>query len=268
MKRNKRLGIIIDELTNNPCKLYESKYFCDRLDIAKSSLSEDIALANEVFTENGTGKIDSTSGTHGGFKYVPGISQEKIKNLQDELCEKLSDADRIVGGGFLYTSDIMFDGDLVSNMARVFVQKFYELDADYIVTVETKGIPLAAQVAKMLNLPLVVIRREARYSEGSTVSINFFSGSSDRIQKMSIAKRAVEPGKKAIIIDDFMRAGGSMKGIQEILAEFDVETVGMGVAVVAKEPQKKKVEKYISIVLLDSIDESKNKIKITPNNDI
>ena len=265
MKRNKRLGIIIDELTNNPCKLYDSKYFCDKFDIAKSSLSEDVSIANEVFEENGTGKIISTSGTHGGFKYVPGISKEQIKELQESLCERLSDPERMVGGGFLYTSDVMFDCDLVQGMARLFVQKFYELEPDYVVTVETKGIPLAAQVAKMLNLPLVVIRREARYSEGSTVSINFFSGSSDRIQKMSIAKRAVEPGKKAIIIDDFMRAGGSMKGIQEILAEFDVETIGMGIAVVAKEPQKKTVENYISIVQLESIDESKNKIKITPN---
>lgn len=268
MKRNKRIGIIIDELTNNPCKQFESKYFCDKLDIAKSSLSEDVSLANEVLEENGTGKIIGTSGTHGGFKFVPGISKENIKKLQDTLCEKLSDPDRIVGGGFLYTSDIMFDGDLVQSMARVFAQKFYELDADYVVTVETKGIPLAAQVARMLNLPLVVIRREARYSEGSTVSINYFSGSSDRIQKMSIAKRAVEPGSKAIIIDDFMRAGGSMKGIEEILGEFDIEVLGMGIAVVSKDPQKKKVSDYASIVKLDSIDEEKNIIKITANNDI
>lgn len=265
MKRNKRIGVIIDELTNNPCKLYDSKYFCDKFDIAKSSLSEDISLANEVFEENGTGKIISTSGTHGGFIYVPGISKEKIEKLQQELCEKMSDPERMVGGGFLYTSDIMFDGDLVQNMARVFVQKFYELGADYVVTVETKGIPLASQVAKMLNIPLVVIRREARYSEGSTVSINFFSGSSDRIQKMSIAKRAVRPGGKAIIIDDFMRAGGSMKGIQEILAEFEVDVIGMGIAMVAKEPKKKKIDEYISIVQLDVIDEENNIIKITPN---
>lgn len=268
MKRNKRIGIIIDELTNNPCKLYESKYFCEKFDIAKSSLSEDLAMISEVFEESGTGRIITTSGAGGGFKLVPAISKGKIKELQKTLCEKLEDPSRMVGGGFLYTSDIMFDIDIVSDMARVFAQKYYDLGADYVVTVETKGIPLAAQVAKNLNLPLVVIRREARYSEGSTVSINFFSGSSDRIQKMSIAKRAVEPGSKAIIIDDFMRAGGSMKGIEEILGEFDVEVLGMGVAVASKEPVKKKVDDYISIVNLDSIDEDKNKIKISSNNDI
>ena len=268
MKRNIRMGIIIDELTNNPCKLYESKYFCEKFDIAKSSLSEDLALISEVFEESGTGRIISTSGAGGGFKFVPEISKEKTRELQDKLCDKISDSSRMVGGGFLYTSDIMFDADLVSDMARVFAQKFYELDADCVVTVETKGIPLAAQVAKNLNLPLVVIRREARYSDGSTVSINYFSGSSDRIQKMSVAKRAVEPGSKAIVIDDFMRAGGSMKGIEEILGEFDAEVVGMGVAVASKEPSKKKVDNYISIVTLESIDENKNKIKISPNLDI
>ena len=35
-----------------------------------------------------------------------------------------------------------------------------------------------------MNLPLVIIRREAKVSEGSTVSINYFSGSYDRVQKI------------------------------------------------------------------------------------
>ena len=53
-------------------------------------------------------------------------------------------------------------------------------------------------------------------SEGSTLSINYFSGSYDRIQKMSLSKRAVKPGMKALIVDDFMRGGGSTKGISDI----------------------------------------------------
>lgn len=268
MKRNKRIGAIVDEFTNNPCKLIDSKYFCEKYDVAKSSLSEDISIVDEIFRENGTGRIESTPGNGGGFKYIPGISKEKIKNFQEEFCMKMSDPSRIVGGGFLYTSDIMFDSYYITNMARIFAEKFYGMGADYVVTVETKGIPLASEVARLLMLPLVVIRREARYSEGSTVSINYFSGSSDRIQKMSIAKRAVESGGKAIIIDDFMRAGGSMKGLEEILGEFEIETLGMGVALVSKEPHKKRVENVVAILCLESIDEEKKIIKISPNLDI
>ena len=268
MKKNKRVGMLMDELLQNPCRLYESRSFCEKYGIAKSSLSEDIKLINEILQENGSGRIESIQGVGGGIRYIPGISEEKICRLQGELIEELSDTTRMLGGKYLYTSDIMFNGRFVADIARVFTQKFQSLGADYVVTVETKGIGIAAQTAFMLGLPLVVIRREAKYSEGSTVSINYFSGTNERIQKMSIAKRAVVPGSKAIIIDDFMRGGGSLKGIRDILGEFDVETVGIGVALESGKPERKKVDNYISILIIDDIDEDNHAISIRPNENI
>ena len=268
MKKNKRIGMLVDELTSNPCKLFDSRHFCEKFVIAKSSLSEDIRVANELLEESGTGHIESISGVGGGIKFVPGISKEDIAKLQEEMSEALADESRSLGGGYLYTSDIMYNGEFVQKMARVFAMKFYELGADCVVTVETKGIPLASQVAMLLNIPLVVIRREAKYSEGSTVSINYFSGSSDRIQKMSISKRAVVPGSKAIIIDDFMRGGGSLKGIQEILDEFEVETVGMGVALAEVKPEKKRIDNYTPILYIDINKDDANKTIIKPNEEL
>lgn len=268
MKKNKRVGMILDELTSNPSRLYESRHFCAKFDIAKSSLSEDIKLINEILQENGSGHIESIQGVGGGIRYVPGMSPERIRNLQNELIGVLSDTSRMLGGKYLYTSDVMFDGRFVSGMGRTFAQVFSGLDADYIVTVETKGIAIASQTAFMLGLPLVVIRREAKYSEGSTVSINYFSGTNERIQKMSIAKRAVRPGSKAIIVDDFMRGGGSLKGIRDILGEFDVTTVGIGVALESRQPEKKKVDNYKSILIIEEIDEENRRIRISANDAI
>ena len=268
MKKNKRIGMLMDELTSNPSRLFESKHFCSKYDIAKSSLSDDIKLINEILQENGSGRVESIQGVGGGIRYIPGISAERIEALQNELIEALSDKSRMLGGKYLYTSDIMFNGHFVTNMARIFAQRFCDLHADYVVTVETKGIPLASQTAFMLGLPLVVIRREARYSEGSTVSINYFSGTNDQIQKMSIAKRAVEPGTRAIVIDDFMRGGGSLKGIQDILGEFDIEVVGTGVALEARFPEKKKVSNYTSILIIEEIDEENKKIILSANQDL
>lgn len=255
MKKNKRVGSLITELLSNPNKQYSYKEFCKKYDIAKSSLSEDIAMANEIVSESGIGKISTIQGANGGFRYVPVLSEERTIALKESLTTRLSNSWRILGGNFLYTSDLMFDGQLTREMGMFFAGKFQDLEADYIVTVETKGISLAADVAFMMNLPLVVVRREAKYSEGSTVSINYFSGSYDRIQKMSISKRAVEPNKKAIIIDDFMRGGGSLKGVTEILSEFDIEVVGAGVAIASSEPVKKKISSYLPVICLDSIDE-------------
>ncbi len=268
MKKNMRVGLLLEELISNPCRTYESKYFCTKYGIAKSSLSEDIQLINEILRENGSGRIESIRGAYGGIRYIPGITTEKIAELQSELIESFQDPSRMLGGKYLYTSDVMFNGRFAIGMARVFAHKFASTPADYVVTVETKGIAIAAQTATLLNLPLVVIRREAKYSEGSTVSINYFSGTNERIQKMSIARRAVEAGKKAIIIDDFMRGGGSIKGIVDILNECNVETVGIGVALASSLPEKKKVGDYISILIVDDIDEENKRITISPNTDL
>ena len=85
---------------------------------------------------------------------------------------------------------------------------------------------------------------------------------------MSIAKRAVEPGSKAIVIDDFMRGGGSLKGITDILGEFDVETVGIGVAIESRLPERKKVSNYISVLIIDDIDEENHEIFLRANESI
>lgn len=53
-------------------------------------------------------------------------------------------------------------------------------------TVATKGVPLANAVANVLNVPFVIVRRDLKITEGSTVSVNYVSGSSgDRIEKCS-----------------------------------------------------------------------------------
>lgn len=186
------------------------------------------------------------------------------KNSADES----ETAAESLGGGFLYTSDIMYDTHLISRLATIFAKKFKDRQADYVATIETKGIPLASMVAQQLNLPLVIIRREAKVSEGSTVSINYFSGSYDRVQKMSIAKRAVVPGSKAIIIDDFMRGGGSTKGIADILAEFELTVVGTGIAIASVTPEKKKISDYTAIVFLGEVDEERKTIETFPNSQI
>ena len=266
MKRTERVGAIVKILTDFPGKVYPLQYFCDLFEAAKSSVSEDISIASKAVEFTGTGYIETIAGAKGGARYVPDITDEQVKKLQNVFSEKLKDSSRILGGGFLYTSDIMFDTELIDGLAKIFAKKFRNSGADYVATVETKGIPLASRTAHMLNLPLVIIRREAKVSEGSTVSINYFSGSYDRVQKMSIAKRAVKPGSKALIIDDFMRGGGSTRGIAEILGEFDITVVGTGVAIASRMPEKKKIGNYTAVLYLGDVDEEKKTIKVYENN--
>ena len=63
---------------------------------------------------------------------------------------------------------------------------------DAVMTVATKGIPLAYATAKYLNVPVVIVRRDPEITEGSMVSINYVSGSTKRIQTMTLARRSLK----------------------------------------------------------------------------
>lgn len=267
MKRTERVGAIVRILTQHPNQTYSLNYFCQLFQAAKSTVSEDVSAAKQLLGTMELGKIETTAGAKGGIRFLPTVSKKDREEILGRFCESLSDSGRMLGGGFLYTSDLMFDPELMRGAAELFAEKFASCDADYVVTIETKGIGVAFMTAYMLHLPLVVVRRESRISEGSTVSINYFSGSSDRIQKMSVSKRSVEPGKKAIIIDDFMRAGGSIKGIIDILGEFDVKIVGTGVVIASIEPEKKKIQEYYPLMYLGKVDEEEKIIEIFRNDE-
>lgn len=265
MKRTQRVGAIVHILSQNPSRLFPLAYFGKQFQCAKSSISEDAALARQAIEETGLGRIETVAGARGGLRYIPAISEEEAVRFSERLCGILNDRERILGSGFLYTSDVMFDPRLMKSAARIFAGKFAGAGGDYVVTVETKGIPVALMTAELLRLPLVVIRRESKISEGSTVSINYVSGSTGRVQKMSLAKRAVRAGGKAIIIDDFMRAGGSIKGIMDMMREFEVDVVGTGVVIAAKEPEQKKVRDYFPLLYLGRVDEETGIVEIERN---
>lgn len=268
IRRTDRICRMLQILTENPGRDFSLGYFADLFDCAKSSVSQDMKTIREAVRESGYGLVHTTTGARGGVRYISYISGDKALEILREIRRRFREKDRILGSGFLYTSDIMFDPLVARGVARIFARRFADAQATCVVTVETKGIAIAAFTAELLHVPLIVLRRESKISEGSTVSINYFSGSADRIQKMSLAKRALRPGARALIIDDFMRGGGSIKGIQDMLGEFDAQAVGIGVVIVAESSSRKKIGDYFPLLLLDPDEESPEGEKIRVNPEI
>ncbi len=250
MKKTERVCAIVQTLSDHPNQDFSLGGFAAAYGCAKSSISEDIRLVRDAIAQTGYGYIETTVGARGGVRFVPYISSEKAREVMEKIKSMFEEPDRRLGSGFLYTSDIMFNPQLARGAARIFAKHFAGLEADMVVTVETKGIAVALFTAELLNLPLAIIRRESKISEGSTVSINFFSGSADRLQKMSLSKRALRPGTRAIIIDDFMRGGGSIKGMEDMLKEFDAASAGIGVVVSAESRDVRKIGEFFPLLYL------------------
>ncbi len=265
MRRSRRIVAVTKILTDHPYELISLNYFADRFEAAKSTISEDLSIIKQVFTKEKMGKIETVSGAAGGVRFIPRKSKSEVKQTVDYLCQQLSDSDRILPGGFIYMTDLIFAPDLMSDVGEIFATQFSKLEADYVITMETKGIPIALMTARALNLPLVSIRRNSRVTEGSVVSINYVTGSSQKIETMSLARRALPEESRVIIIDDFMKAGGTAKGMLDLMTEFKAEVLDIGVLVETAVPDEKLVSDYTSLVVLQEVSQAEEKIKVEPS---
>lgn len=253
--RNQRITGITKMLLENPNKIITLNVFTDFFNAAKSTISEDLVIVRDTLNKLSLGMVETIAGAAGGVKYICGIPGEEGYKFAEELCHILRDKDRVIPGNFLYITDIMYDPHIVSKAGLILASKFNSIEADSVVTIETKGIPLAYEVAKMIGVPLIIIRRDTKVTEGTTVSINYVSGSSRRMQTMSLSRKAIRKGSRSIFIDDFMKAGGTALGVIDLLKEFDSEVIGMGVLIDNVETPKKLVHDYVSIVEFQGINE-------------
>ncbi len=252
LSRNNRVVAITKILMEVPNKVIGLNRFSELLNAAKSTISEDIVIVREVLEKLDMGSIETIAGAAGGIKFIPSMGAKAREDFANELCEALLEEGRIV------------PPQIVSKAGVILASHFQNMNIDYIVTVETKGIPLAYEVAKSLGIELVIIRKDNKVTEGPTVTINYVSGTSGRIQQMALAKKCMKSSSKCVFIDDFLRGGGTAKGIRDLLKEFDSELVGTGVLVDNVGIEKKITNDYISIIDLE-YNKEEEKLNVRPS---
>lgn len=264
VQKNERIGVISSILTDNPNQIFTLTHFCEVFNCAKSTISEDIDVIKEIFSNYQLGTIETVAGAAGGVYYNPLMNHEQIKNFTDELCEIIDHPDRIIPSGYIYTNDLLYSPQISKKIGTALASLFNGQEIDYVVTVETKGIPIALMTARALNKPMVVVRNQSKLTDGTVIYMNYITGSNNRIKTMCLPTRAIKKGSKVLFIDDFMKAGGTAKGLKELVLEMSGIVVGTGVLVATAEPNPKLIDDYESLFTFYGIDENTKKISIEP----
>lgn len=264
LSRSQRLVHMMKTLAERPGEQIPLSYFMDRFDAAKSTISEDLALIKESLEAEGSGLLRTHAGAIGGVQYWPMPSEQEVRDTLAELCRLLSDPARILPGGFVYMTDIVTHPVWSARIGGILAARFLSSAPDTVLTVETKGIPLALMVARALGIPMVMARREGRVTEGPSFTIHYISGSSRRINAMTVGSRALRRDSRVLIIDDFMKAGASARGMVDLVTELGASVTGVGIFVTTAEPQKKRVEEYVSLLTLLEVNEEERSVVVLP----
>lgn len=260
-KRSARLVDMTSQLLAQPYALIPLTTFAKRYQSAKSSISEDLAIIDEVFRNEGSGELETVAGAAGGVRYIPKLDKSRTQEILSDLCLELANPERILPGGFLYMSDLLGDPGLLHEIGRIWATIFAREKIDAIMTVETKGIPLAYAVANYLRVPVVIARYDYRVTEGSVVTVNTVSGSRGKLKPLSLSKRSLPQGSRVLIIDDFMKAGGTVNGLKDLCREFDATVIGVGVLADAPVAGRL-VEDFVSLLTVSDIHERERKIRV------
>lgn len=251
VRRNERIAALTKILTSSPNQIFTLSHFCDQFGAAKSTMSEDIDILRDVLNNYGLGRIDTVTGAAGGVRFRPSMTAQGALGFVESLCAELCVPARVLPGGFLYLSDILSTPKYVRTMGTIIADHFFESQPDFVLTMETKGIPVALMTADALGIPLVIARRSSKVYEGSAVNINYFTGSAGSIETMSLSRRAVKEGQKALIVDDFLKAGGTAKGMIDLMQEFDVKVVGTAFVMATAVPEAKLIQGEKALMVME-----------------
>ncbi len=266
IRRSNRLVDLTRFLLENPHKLVSLKEFSERYGAAKSSISEDLSIVKKTMSEFGLGQVATVPGASGGAYFAPKYSKENATQVITELVELVDDSSRLLPGGYVYLSDLLGRPEILRKVGQLIATQYLDRDVDVIMTIETKGIPLAQSVAMYLNKPFVIVRNSSHITEGSTVSVNYVSGSSKRIKKMELSRRTLKQGANVVIIDDFLKGGGTMKGMQSLIREFDANLVGMNVFAEGEFSGERLVTGCTSLIKVTTKEEPSDYLKAEPGN--
>ncbi|WP_303789819.1 phosphoribosyltransferase family protein [Ruminococcus flavefaciens] len=92
---------------------------------------------------------------------------------------------------------------------------------DIILTAESKGIPLAYEMARQSGKKYVVARKSVKLymTDPISVSVKSITTAADQTLYLSQEKAAMLKGKKVLIVDDVISTGESLRALEELVHE-------------------------------------------------
>lgn len=108
-------------------------------------------------------------------------------------------------------------------------------DFDVILTAESKGIPLAYEMARQSGKPYVVARKSVKLymSNPVSVTVKSITTANEQTLYLSAEKAEMIKGKNVLVVDDVISTGESLKALEELVSGAD-GNISAKVAVLAE----------------------------------
>lgn len=149
------------------------------------------------------------------------VYKMNIAGLERELPLCALNDDLYIAG-FVMFSDV----EITEACAKALLEKAPE-DFDVIVTAESKGIPLAYEMARQSGKNYVVLRKEPKLYMVDVIRTTVDSITTAHVQTLCLGSLEAEfiRDKKVVIVDDVISTGGSLASMEKLLNKVGCEVV-------------------------------------------
>ena len=113
---------------------------------------------------------------------------------------------------------ILGDTEIVKKTAPMIAKKLPEVD--FVVTAEAKGIPLAYEISKILNLnEYIVARKSIKAYMEEPIEVEINSITTTNSQKLYLNNQDAKKikGKRIALVDDVISTGQSLKALERLV---------------------------------------------------
>ena len=121
---------------------------------------------------------------------------------------------------------ILGDTEIVKKTAPMIAKKLPEVD--FVVTAEAKGIPLAYEISKILNLnEYIVARKSIKAYMEEPIEVEINSITTTNSQKLYLNNQDANKikGKRVALIDDVISTGQSLKALERLVEKAGANVV-------------------------------------------
>jgi xanthine phosphoribosyltransferase len=177
------------------------------------------------------------------------------------LKERIAREAVVRPGGVIIVSGFLnhrMDIGLIDEIGKEFYRLFRDTRPDLILTAEASGIGIACLAARYFGVNVVFAKKSRSSNMGDdTLTSTVRSFTRGSVFEYRVDRRFISPGRRVLIIDDFLADGQALSGLIDIVAKAGAETVGAGICIEkAFQPGGRKIREagvnLRSLVIVDS----------------
>ncbi len=139
-----------------------------------------------------------------------------------------------VEGSLLKVDDFLnhrVEPGLIAAVGADLAARFAAAAPQVVLTAEASGIPPALACALALGVPMVFAKKYLGSGGRDVYSREVFSPTRGMEYRVEVARRALTPGERILVVDDFLAGGRTAEALGEIAEEAGCPVAGFGFAI-------------------------------------